>query len=526
MKKSMLAVFSIMFIIVLVLLSGCAQEKPPEEKPNSFTLSGLTANKIIVTEAIPKYETGKDVTNYDSAFNKETISVKNGKATIELGESPVFIELDFSYPKATIADYKDSPFGIHGLNDYSSNVNDIGARFTRYAGPQGLVWDLIEKSKGSFDWVSDERYLETYQNNLKLFVTIKSANSWANPSDCDKYGSRKEKCLYGPPQDLDLYSNFIKKAVERYDADGIDDAPGSPRIDYYQVENEVDGGFWGGTKEDYTLLLKTTYKAIKEADPTAKVAIAGMAGRMDYYKELLAEIEKIKDSPNDRYFDVFDYHIVTIYPNYKGNVFTAEGSPSEVKVTSVQEMLNEYGYGDVDVFITEMSAYDGDPEGNFFGRQSETQQAIELLKLYVYPIANDVKKIGWVTLTEWHNYAGKENSYFDNVGLINNPQNDGQSHKKLAYYTYKLMTEKLEGSDWDNIETISDGTGNIYVYKFYRKDLGKPVYVAWKDYSGEESKRETAAQKPEAKSGTKGKCGDGVCGPVEKQKGACPEDCK
>ncbi|MBI2130025.1 hypothetical protein HYU07_07405, partial [Candidatus Woesearchaeota archaeon] len=87
--------------------------------------------------------------------------------------------------------------------------------------------------------------------------------------------------------------------------------------------------------------------------------------------------------------------------------------------------------------------------------------------------------------------------------------------------------EKLEGSEWDNIEVISDGANNIYAYKFNRKDLGKPVYVAWKDDFGEESKQETAAQKPEAKSGAKGKCGDGVCGPVEKANPeVCPQDCK
>ena len=58
----------------------------------------------------------------------------------------------------------------------------------------------------------------------------------------------------------------------------------------------------------------------------------------------------------------------------------------------------------------------------------------------------------------------------------------GQGVRKLSYYTYKLMVEKLEGSDWGNIETIIDGTDNICVYKFTKKDTGNPIYVVWWDH--------------------------------------------
>jgi hypothetical protein len=45
-----------------------------------------------ITEAVPRYETGKEVTNYETAFNTETKKVNNGKLTLK--ESPVFIEGD------------------------------------------------------------------------------------------------------------------------------------------------------------------------------------------------------------------------------------------------------------------------------------------------------------------------------------------------------------------------------------------------------------------------------------------------
>jgi hypothetical protein len=58
--------------------------------------------------------------------------------------------------------------------------------------------------------------------------------------------------------------------------------------------------------------------------------------------------------------------------------------------------------------------------------------------------------------------------------------NDGKSHKKLAYYTYRIIVEVLEGSDWKNIVTIQEQE-RIYIYKFTNQ--GKPIWIAWNDSS-------------------------------------------
>ena len=181
-------------------------------------------------------------------------------------------------------------------------------------------------------------------------------------------------------------------------------------------------------------------------------------------------------------------------------------------------------------WITEMGSYSGNPSGakDIFSYQTESQQAGDYLKRFVFSISLGIKKIfPAFGLAEGFKH---NDGYFDHTGLIYDEEgsNDlGKGVKKLGYYTYKLMTEKLEGSDWDNIETIIDGTNNIYVYKFYRRDLGKPIYVAWKDdFGGEKTEETNAAEKPQQSSGTTGKCGDGVCGPVEKANpNICPQDC-
>ena len=54
----------------------------------------------------------------------------------------------------------------------------------------------------------------------------------------------------------------------------------------------------------------------------------------------------------------------------------------------------------------------------------------------------------------------------------------GNGVKKLSYYSYKKMVEVLEGSDWNNIETVRESDG-IYIYKF--DNQGKSIWVAWDD---------------------------------------------
>jgi hypothetical protein len=215
----------------------------------------------------------------------------------------------------------------------------------------------------------------------------------------------------------------------------------------------------------------------------------------------MEELAKIRDNPTDRYFDVFDFHW---YPfegqyNYLRENLLGKEYATYLKdyIKNINSALAKYGYDNIPIFITETGQYSGTPATPEWVKKdvaqfhSEKKQALDLYKIYVYSLANGVKKLFWVTLTEWHNFGGGEtNGVFDNVGLINNPRNDGQSHKKLAYYTYKKMVEILEGSDWNNIQTIQEKDG-VYIYKFTPRlrsgqaKQGKPIWVAWNDNSRE-----------------------------------------
>ncbi|HDP70599.1 MAG TPA: hypothetical protein ENN38_07340 [Actinobacteria bacterium] len=184
---------------------------------------------------------------------------------------------------------------------------------------------------------------------------------------------------------------------------------------------------------------------------------------------------------NGKYFDIFDFHW---YGNATGDYLKVRDIYEYIKQKIDERDLSPTeGY-----WITEMGGtYSGDPLPLKFENgydppfQTEKQQAIDLVKRYVYSLSIGVEKVFMAFgLKEGFKY---DEGYFDFTGFIYDGKYEydkGKGVKKLSYYTYKLMTEKLEDSDWDNIETVIDGTDNVYAYKFTNQ--GKPVWVVWWDY--------------------------------------------
>jgi hypothetical protein len=378
--------------------------------------------------------------------------------------------------------YADSPFGIQGFteeinNNYFADAKDAGITYIRIDGTNSMAWDFVEKNKGVYDWTkTDEIALKLSQNNFTIIWTTKSFNKWdqnaQNPS-----GNLKM------PKDMTAYTDFISAAVERYDGDKINDAPGSPVVNYWQIENEVDGNFWDDTPANYATVLKESYESIKKGNPNAKILISGISvpgGFYSFHKSVLDELSKYQGT----YFDVLDVHWYESAGDYKmhpiGNYALADF------LTDLNSNLESSRYGNVGIWFTETGTYSGshvkDMLGNTKPAQSELIQASELLKRYVYFTSHGVEKIFWHHMQEGTSAAGYD-GYFSNVGLIYNGQGSddlGSGVKKLAYYSYKKMVEVLEGSDWKNIATVREQDG-IYIYKFTKQ--GTPVWVAWNDSS-------------------------------------------
>ena len=465
----------------LILEAKSLLEKMKDLPTNQITVAlPLSATKVRVTSAVPDFTTGKDVKDSRKAFTPQPVDVKDGKVTLTLTNMPVFVEDISDVSEKTTDTGETSPFGIHEppVDTYDTRLDDLGIRWIRLSGPSGVVWDADEPEKGKYNWSRIDNCVSLFhKHNVNTVVTVLCFNKWDQGIGTLKVPGIPVTKL---PKHLMEYQSFLKRVVERFGGDGIDDAPGSPVIRYWQIENEPDGIGWRDTPNNFAKLVKISYKVIKETNPNAKVVLAGIAtpdGFYRFYVPMLEALAKMKESPEERVFDVVDIHWSL---EAGGDYRAVKGHNMKTLVSDIRNKLDSLGYKNIPIWITEMSTYCGKPSnplpGVFLKEKSEVDHAAELVKSYVYPLSLGVKKIFWTYgLVDRHNLGGQGvNNYFDTVGLIHNPLNEGKSHKKLAYYSYKLMVDKLTGSS--NIIPLNLGEG-IYAYKFLKD--GKSVCVLW-----------------------------------------------
>ncbi len=85
----------------------------------------------------------------------------------------------------------------------------------------------------------------------------------------------------GPPDDLSDYGRFVGAVVERYDGDGVEDAPGSPTVRYFQLWNEPNlKNEWGWREprpEELVELLRVGATAARAASPEVVLLFPGLA---------------------------------------------------------------------------------------------------------------------------------------------------------------------------------------------------------------------------------------------------------
>jgi hypothetical protein len=365
--------------------------------------------------------------------------------------------------------YADSPFGIHAgatgewVTDPRGEAIDIGAHWDIMV----FVWGQIQPdlSEDSYRWSALTRGGEpSCDERVRVadpegFVV---ATLQANPYQLPKSYL---------PVDREKYGAFVQAVVERYDGDGIQDMPGLTRpIRHWIVDNEpVD------RRTDYPELMRLTHEAVKTADAGAKVIVGAALGPdadLNIHKGYLKAL-------NGKHMDIFDIHW---FGDAKGD-YRRVGRHIE----DFRQALEQYGFGrGLPVWMTEMATYSGKPwqppGEKDLPFQSEEMEASDILKRYVYGLSIGVKKMFLVKLFEGFDGTG---GYFDHTGLLYDGSGDkddkGFGVKKLAYHTYKLMTDKLEGSDWSRVRTIDLGVANTYACEFVRPATGKHTYVAWWD---------------------------------------------
>lgn len=177
---------------------------------------------------------------------------------------------------------------LFGLNMYITGRerSDQEAReLVRLARQVGVTWTREEISWAA--WGSDKRN-DFYDKrigmlaeaNISIIGMLLTTPVRYRSRECVRYAEATGQPDYWcAPTDPQAYADWAATVVERYDADSIDDAPGSPRVDAWEIWNEPDqDGTWLPRADPvaYAALLRAAYDAIKRADPTALVLNGGV----------------------------------------------------------------------------------------------------------------------------------------------------------------------------------------------------------------------------------------------------------
>lgn len=426
----------------------------------------------------------------------------------EQGQQPRPESYESSKTDASLAGrHADSPFAfahawatgsspMYNYPEYISDMKDLGVYWVRAAGFYSLNWSRMRPLDGAQRWGQLDSIVKELQYNSVNILLSLNPGAGSAPSEGRRQGMMRGEAL---PDDLDAYGRFVAEAVERYDMDGTGDMPGLRfPITHYLVGNEPDVPIiWRGTPEDYAVFLRTSYRAIKGADPGAKVVMGGSAGSLFQYlpagqnppQGLTDTLRDDGRKGGDGFFVKAMRHLRAISgkEDYKDLVmdFHFYGSAGDWRaveyfVKYIRKLESDFGFARMPIWVTETGTFSGEISGmvkNDLARmtgqmgqarkQDEAAQASEIVKRHVFGAANGVEKLFWFSIKD-----GANPIYFENTGLL-----DSASNKKLSYFAYKKMVEKLEGSDWKRTEVSREA--GAYLVRFSRG--GKPVWVAWSD---------------------------------------------
>jgi hypothetical protein len=426
-----------------------------------------------------------------------------GEGQMPFGKSPGMRNEEMKFPfgarddfKATASnisakEYIGSPFGFRDNPPQLSIYSRLNNHFTA-TGIKLASWEDIERRKGSYDFTRADRVISgIFSNGQNLIVELRPINRLYGTYFLEDNSSKRNEY---PEKNLKEYSDFVRAFVERYDGDGIEDAPGSPVIKYYQCVHEVlprtekIRNFWRNNPEKYAELFKITFDAMKDACNGCKLYLVG-GFSYDFERDgFYGEIFRIFQEKGYRFYDLgFDYHLWSQV--YKGKQAALSSLGTDYRkhkefADKIRGLYESFGYNDNEVEVSTLAT------GMLGTFERERHQAIYILKTHVLGLSLGLKKIIW-TLTSDRPSAIV--SIFQYTGLIHHPQNKGgYSHKKLSYYAYQLMLKKLGDCDWDNVETVMDGEGHVYAYKFRGMKTGRVVYVLWWDWFKEKSLKEKA----------------------------------
>ncbi len=324
-------------------------------------------------------------------------------------------------------------------------------------GRQDFTWKKIERPQGVYTWEPYDRLVDQcHTHGLAIFGNLAYEPAFHDPRTAEGVAA---------------YVAFAREATKRYKG----------KVDYWQIWNEPNGGFWKGSPEQYAALLAASGKAIHEANPDAKVLGLNMA-----FCDVLWAEKILKLVPYDC-FDIACFHPYRP-PNAPEDKFDWWELDHYVKRWHKSDLTPEYplvkmSYLDqarelIKVMVPH--SRDGKPKPLWVTEicwnthihpygTSELRQADMLARFYLLSIASGtIEKVFWWTLKDG---GDRQFDQADMVGLMRNDLSP-----KYSFYAYAWLTRMLEGKRWLRNDAFGP---DVYAAVFADQKRDEDLIVAW-----------------------------------------------
>lgn len=265
-------------------------------------------------------------------------------------------------------------------------MSEAGIQWVRF----NWSWKDMQPQAGEFDYSHlDAVARDAAIHNLQLVPILFAVPAWASTAPPELIAERGNLSPVDRycPADINTWLTYVQNVVERYDGDGFQDAPNSPRLAYWEVWNEPNiSAFWPPKPdvEEYLDLLVQTHTTIKSADPTAKVILGGLAGP-GVNKDGEGFLPAIYEAGGAGHFDIVSIHIY-IHPT--------EGGIEDVQesIAATRAVMDNYGDTETPIWLTEIGWSDAE---NAWGRSTVSQEEIADFLEQVYTAPLDAEVIFW-----------------------------------------------------------------------------------------------------------------------------------
>lgn len=378
------------------------------------------------------------------------------------------------------------PVGFFGMNTYFTgleriaNDGDDGIAQLVAAGRSAgvgwareeLSWANIEpKYKGEWNFpYFDKRIKQLSDAGYGIIGMLLTTPEWARVADCRARTESIEVPTYWcPPANPRDFADYAWTIVERYDGDGIMDAPGSPRIAAWQIWNEPSApGTWPGNATEYGNLLVAAYKAIKAADQSAVVTLGGVylfdgigtdpTDGIKFYNEMIRAVPESRET-----FDALPIHpyMTSVAPDAP-KIHATVTLWGRIQLAQRWLRENQGRRGARPLWISEIGwitcrCGEGCPE---HAAPSEDAAATYMVRAHVIALALGVQHVSYFQLED--KFDGRHGNKCDDAAAILDVEPTGY-RQKAAYVAYRMMTSQLTGATFI-------GFGKAHYYPYNPKD--------------------------------------------------------